>query len=357
MVININSTPGVSPPDAILALKPTVVKTGGPPEPPGPVPTPVASAQSPAGLDALDASSPGGSHASRTLLASVTTMKADVPSYFGASSKLVLDQRGDAFVAVYGTGNPVMYRLGSGQANGLIARHLRKASKPFTKKAVTEITEALRAEAEVLNDRVTVWNRVAQRADGTVVIALYDEANTQVWIRPGTVEIVVTGSDTLFVAGVNSKAMPVPVKGANRNLLSKYVNLDPYELVVYVGHVTYGMAHAKKDGNVFPILALIAGQGCGKGVICKVSIALIDANTVGVQRMPANVADLAVAAEAHHVVVFDNLRQISAGMSDALCMLATGGSITSRKLYTNGDSVVSQRCSEESELIGLEIRI
>lgn len=343
MVININSTSGVSPPDAIQAQKPTVVKSAGPPEPPGPVP---ASAENAAGLDALDASSPGGVLSSRALLASVSTMKADLPSYFGASSKLVLDQRGDACVALHGTGNPVIYRLGSGKANGLIARHLRNASKPFTKKAVADITEALRGEAELLNERVTVWHRVAQRADGTVVIALYDEANTQVWIRTGMVEIVATGSDTLFVVGANSKAMPLPVKGGNRNLLSKYVNLDPYEMVVFVGYVTYGMAHAKKDGNVFPILALIAGQGCGKGVICKCAIALIDANTVGVQRMPANVADLAVAAEAHHVVVFDNLRQISASMSDALCMLATGGSITSRKLYTNGESsVLSLLCS------------
>jgi hypothetical protein len=58
---------------------------------------------------------------------------------------------------------------------------------------------------------------------------------------------------------------------------------------------------------------------------------------LGVQVFPQNAKDLAIAGQNAHVLCFDNLRNFKANMADMLCIAATGGTITSRQLYTDAD--------------------
>jgi len=272
----------------------------------------------------------------------------DVRTYFGEDSHLVVDQRGNPCVIVYGSGNAIVYALGGPKASAHIARHLHKepSHRRKLKMFVAAVNDALGADALLANQRVHVWHRCAQKADGTVVIALYDDANTQVWITPGSARIVTSRSDVLFVPSANSKALPLPLLGGDYRLLKKYLNLDPFQFVLVVGYITYVIAHAKLEGNAFPVLAVFGGQGSGKGVVSKIVLLIIDPSNVGVQKLPANATDFAVAAEAQHAIAFDNLRHLNTQTSDILCMLATGGSITSRKLYTNGEpSVMFLQCA------------
>jgi len=305
--------------------------------PSGSPPDPAAAAHKVPRIDAPDDSTPKESAGA-----------IDVRDYFGEHSQLVIEQRGSTCVVVNGSGNPDVYVLGGPKANAHIAKRIHDAPKLHHKtiKTVAAVSDALAAEALLSNQRAQVWHRCGQRADGTLVIALYDEANTQVWISPGSVRIVNSGSDVLFAPGAGTKALPLPVPGGNYRLLKKYFNLDPFQFVLVIGYITYVMAHAKLDGNVFPVLAFIGGQGTGKGVATKIVLLLIDPSNVGVQKMPSVATDFAVGAEAQHVIGYDNLRHLTHQTSDVLCMLATGGNITSRKLYTNGEaSVMSLLCA------------
>jgi hypothetical protein len=65
--------------------------------------------------------------------------------------------------------------------------------------------------------------------------------------------------------------------------------------------------------------------------------ALIDPNKAPLRRPPREDRDLMIAAMNGWIVAFDNLSGIAPSLSDALCMLATGGGFGTRELYTDGD--------------------
>ena len=52
--------------------------------------------------------------------------------------------------------------------------------------------------------------------------------------------------------------------------------------------------------------------------------------------------ELMIAANHGHLLAFDNLSDLPASFSDALCRLASGGSFAVRQLYTNDDEVLFQ---------------
>ena len=52
-------------------------------------------------------------------------------------------------------------------------------------------------------------------------------------------------------------------------------------------------------------------------------------------RFPDSIRDLLMWVHDHRVVVFDNLSRITADMSDTLCQVVTGGTMATRKLYSD----------------------
>jgi hypothetical protein len=58
--------------------------------------------------------------------------------------------------------------------------------------------------------------------------------------------------------------------------------------------------------------------------------------------MPREERDLFIAASNGDLLAFDNLSDIPARTSDALCRLASGGSIAIRQLYTDADEMLFQ---------------
>ncbi|MBK7063095.1 MAG: ATP-binding protein [Rubrivivax sp.] len=69
-------------------------------------------------------------------------------------------------------------------------------------------------------------------------------------------------------------------------------------------------------------MVLVGGQGTGKSHLSKVTIRLVDPNVKGVERMPSNLRDLAVAAQDGHLLAYDNLRHLTPQQSDTLCIMA-----------------------------------
>jgi energy-coupling factor transporter ATP-binding protein EcfA2 len=89
-----------------------------------------------------------------------------------------------------------------------------------------------------------------------------------------------------------------------------------------------------------PILMIVGEQGSGKSVLAKVLREMIDPNGSPVRRPPDSERDLFIAGASSYVLVFDNLTGIGKHLADALCAISTGGSYSTRKLYTNDEEVV-----------------
>jgi 5S rRNA maturation endonuclease (ribonuclease M5) len=86
----------------------------------------------------------------------------------------------------------------------------------------------------------------------------------------------------------------------------------------------------------YPILAVLGErEGVGKTTFSKFLNQLLDPSVVPLKTFPKNRDDLFVLAKEDFLLVFDNLSYIDEDMSDALCQLATGGSLSKRKLYTD----------------------
>jgi hypothetical protein len=90
----------------------------------------------------------------------------------------------------------------------------------------------------------------------------------------------------------------------------------------------------------YPILAILGEkEGVGKTTTTKLITQLLDPNIAPLKTFPKNRDDLYVLAKGNFLLAFDNLSGISEDMSDALCQLSTGGSLSKRKLYTDAEVV------------------
>jgi hypothetical protein len=114
-----------------------------------------------------------------------------------------------------------------------------------------------------------------------------------------------------------------------------------YALFTLVGIA--GEDDSRCAGSLHSILRAVLGfaceQGSAKTVLSKLLNALIDPNVAPVRALIREERELMIAANNGHLLAFDNLSHLPIRLSDALCRLATGGSLAVRQLYANEDEV------------------
>lgn len=255
-------------------------------------------------------------------------------------SSLFLDQHGNAYVAMNRSGNPYVYRVGSKQLNNVLRKHAAREGVKLRPPEMMEFNQTLQSEAELTGITKKVWSRVAPVPNG-VEIDLGDESHTRVRISGGKVEIITEGSDTLFYRSPVSQPMVMPAEIGNLKLLRKYLNISATDELLLIAWLSYTLAHPKESKSRYVILVLQGEQGAGKSWLCKnIIIPLIDPSHVGVQIMPSNPKDFAIAAQSGHVLCYDNVRGFTLAMSDLLCVAATGGTLNTRRLFTDDEQNV-----------------
>lgn len=274
--------------------------------------------------------------------AGTTPKGADGPA-MPPGSFLAADKFGGVYIAVSNpAGNPLAHPLNSSFAEGFMGDHWQHKGLRLNSRDLRARMAELKAYAAYAGRICDVWRRVAHDAEGHVVIALHDPANTHVRIAPGRVELLRRGSTTLFTRSPVAQAMASLADEGDLQRLKRYVNLSPVQFTLYVAWLTYTLAHPKVDGSIYPLLVLVGGQGTGKSHVCKVTMRLTDPSSRGVGRLPASLHDLALASQDAHVLAYDNLRHLTTQQSDSLCIMATGGTAATRKLYTDDESKVLQ---------------
>jgi len=140
-----------------------------------------------------------------------------------------------------------------------------------------------------------------------------------------------------FRRAAGMQALPTPEPGGSIATLRHFLNVrDDNDFVLAVAWILAAL----RNTTSYPVLALSGEQGSAKSTFSAVLRALIDPNTVPLRALPREDRDLFIAAINGHVLAFDNLSGLPAGISDTLCRIATGGGFATRRLYTDLNEVI-----------------
>jgi hypothetical protein len=193
------------------------------------------------------------------------------------------------------------------------------------------------ARAQFDGPERAVYVRIAEHAN-----AIYLDLADELW---RAVEItsegwrVISSPPVRFRRTPGMLPLPVPLSGGSIEDLASFFNVPSRSDCVLI--LAWVMA-ALREGGPYPILALSGEQGSAKTVLTKMLRAIIDPNVAPVRAAPREERDLFIAANNGHLLAFDNLSDLPAWISDALCRLASGGSFAVRQLYTDKEEVLFQ---------------
>ena len=143
-----------------------------------------------------------------------------------------------------------------------------------------------------------------------------------------------------FRRPTDMRALPVPVTNGRVTALRPFVNTTNHGFWVIVAF----MLAALRPRGPYPILELTGEMGSAKSTTARLVAALVDPTKSPLRGAIRDEQQLAVAAKHRHLVGLDNLSTISAHLSDSLCRMATGGSYSARKLYSDTDEVTVDLC-------------
>ena len=144
----------------------------------------------------------------------------------------------------------------------------------------------------------------------------------------------------LFCRSNSMQSIPTPVSGGNLESLWKIVNIPIGDRLI----VLSWLLECLRTDTPHVVLEIIGQQGSAKSTTQEFLKQLIDPNAANLRAAPKNLEDVWIGARNCHVVSFENLSYLSQQYQDALCVLATGGALATRTLFTNLDETIIQLC-------------
>lgn len=235
-------------------------------------------------------------------------------------------------------GNPTCYPLEGREFKDWLQYEAYSYGDMLKKEEINEVIQFLKAYARFEGEEATVHLRTAKAGSCAVELDCGDDEHTRVRLKNGEVKIMTSGSDKLFHRSSSIQPMIKPAEQANWQDLLPFLNMSEEEQLLLIAWMTYILAHPKGSDVGYPLLIVKGEQGAGKSFLCKSLIRqLVDPNSVGIQIFPKSTKDLVISSLNAYVLIYDNLRKLTTEFSDALCIAATGGSISTRKLYTDSE--------------------
>lgn len=210
--------------------------------------------------------------------------------------------------------------------------YYQKFNKVPQDKAVKDAIGVLQGKALFESPEKPVYIRMASH-DGNVYIDLANEQWQVVKIDSSGWQIV-DDAPVKFRRPRGMLALPTPEHGGSIEELRPFLNVNNNnDFILTVGWL---VAACNPQGP-YIALAQHGEQGSAKSTNSRVFRSLIDPNKAPLRSAPRDTHDLVIAAENSWIVAFDNLSYIKNDLSDDLCRLATGGSFSTRRLYTGRD--------------------
>ncbi|MGA7325298.1 MAG: hypothetical protein WBX25_12615 [Rhodomicrobium sp.] len=180
-----------------------------------------------------------------------------------------------------------------------------------------------------------VFKRRAEH-EGKIYLDLCDDAWRAIEIGASGWRIV-DEPPVHFIRSRGMLPLPIPVRGGDINELRKFVNVDDeagFKLLV-----AFLLAACHPTGP-YSVLALIGEPGTAKTTTARLLRDFFDPNSANLRRAPKTEEDLFIQASNAACLVYDNLSGIPEWLSDALCVIATGGSYSKRQHYTDSEETI-----------------
>lgn len=134
--------------------------------------------------------------------------------------------------------------------------------------------------------------------------------------------------------------LPSPVNNGNLRDLQALLGLDEQNWQLVLAFLLLCL----RPKGPYMLLLVEGEQGTGKSFLCKILKMIIDPNQIEKARLPDSQRDLMIHAKDYFLLVFDNVSGMKGDLSDALCVLATGGGFATRRLYTDDELLVLNFC-------------
>src|SRR5262245_4164543 len=265
-------------------------------------------------------------------------MPTDLLVELGSKIELFHTPAGTAFADVLIDGHRETWAVRSKRMRDWLRRRHYEATgtapRPPEVRSALDLIEA-RAEFDAPERAVHV--RLAEQG-GRIYLDLADARWRAVEIGPDGWQVI--GSPPVrFCRPAGMLPLPVPIRGGSIEALGSLLNLPQRNDFVLV--VAWLLA-TLRSGGPHPLLAVAGEQGSAKTVLSKLLKALIDPHAAPVRALARDERELMIAASHSHLLAFDNLSSLPAFLSDALCRLASGGSLAVRRLYTDDDEMLFQ---------------
>ena len=203
------------------------------------------------------------------------------------------------------------------------------------------------ASQQALADALLVLEGMAQETEPQALYLRTAQHGGSLWLDLGdqTGRAVEIGSrgwavrdrpPVLFKRTSLTGALPEPESGGELADLWDWLNVSKDDRPLILA----ALVHALFSDEPHVVLAILGEQGTAKTTAAKVLVLLLDPGPVPTRKPPRDADSWVTAASGSWMVALDNLSDIPAWLSDAMCRASTGEGDVRRKLYTDGDFAV-----------------
>ena len=131
--------------------------------------------------------------------------------------------------------------------------------------------------------------------------------------------------------------LPEPKRGGDLEDLRLVLNVPkgaPWVLV------RAWLVQAFKPTGPYPVLIVDGEQGSGKSWLGRILRAVVDPNKSPLRRPPRNEHEMMIAGSNSWLQNYDNLSGLPPWLGDAICVMSTGGGMSTRELYTDSEEAL-----------------
>ena len=254
-----------------------------------------------------------------------------------AAAEFFHDGSGATFIATkHEDGGTEVVATDSQAARTWLMRLARKAGLlVLSEKVQKELCGMLHARALFEGEQREVFVRVGQSASGNIVIDLAQRGDGRAIVidpkEPGGF-CVTADHGIYFWRPDGMSPLPEPKAGGSLLALRDLLGIRDNE---NWARVVGFLLSSFRPRAPYMGLAVTGAEGSGKSVLCELLKSVIDPTRVARSIMPTKIDDMVILVGRKMVTVLDNVSGMRRDMSDALCMVLTGGGLEVRTLYTN----------------------
>jgi len=207
----------------------------------------------------------------------------------------------------------------------LIDRYLRACREVPSDWAIRRVLGALEATARFEGGTPSIFIRVGHDGNSNgnasdCYLDLGDPSGHAVKIGPEGWSVV-EHPPVHFRRPAEYLPLPAPSRDGSIELLRPYVNLTEADFRLLI----VWMAAAIRPVGPYPVLTLYGETGAAKTTLARIVRLLIDPHATPLRGEPRDTRGLMRSTMNRWLLAYDNIRVIPDWLSDALCLLSTGG--------------------------------